>query len=71
MQPAELIDDAAIDLLAAKLRTPLQIEQHLSLAFEFTLPKILPRPPLRPSSEVDAKLKKSASPEIALKNEEF
>jgi hypothetical protein len=34
MQPAELIDDAAIDLLAAKLRTPLQIEQHLSLAFE-------------------------------------
>ena len=24
----------AIDLLAAKLRTPLQIEQHLSLAFE-------------------------------------
>jgi hypothetical protein len=31
---AELIDDAAIDLLATKLRTPLQIEQHLSLAFE-------------------------------------
>lgn len=31
---AELIDDAAIDLLAAKLRTPLQIEQHLPLAFE-------------------------------------
>jgi hypothetical protein len=31
---AELIDEAAIDLLAAKLRTPLQIEQHLSLAFE-------------------------------------
>src|SRR5208337_5124330 len=31
---AELIDDAAINLLAAKLRTPLQIEQHLSLAFE-------------------------------------
>jgi len=33
-KPAELIDDAAIDLLAAKLRTPLHIEQHLSLAFE-------------------------------------
>jgi hypothetical protein len=28
------IRDAAIDLLAAKLRTPLQIEQHLALAFE-------------------------------------
>jgi type II secretory pathway predicted ATPase ExeA len=33
-KPAELIDDAVIDLLAAKLRTPLQIEKHLSLAFE-------------------------------------
>jgi hypothetical protein len=33
-QPAELIDEAEIDLLAAKLRTPLQIEQHLALAFE-------------------------------------
>jgi hypothetical protein len=33
-KPAELIDEAAIDLLAAKLRTPLQIEQHLTLAFE-------------------------------------
>ncbi len=30
MKSAELIDDAAIELLAAKLRTPLQIEQHLS-----------------------------------------
>ena len=30
----EMIDDAAIELLAARLRTPLQIEQHLVLAFE-------------------------------------
>lgn len=30
----ELLDSEAIDLLAARLRTPLQIEQHLSLAFE-------------------------------------
>jgi type II secretory pathway predicted ATPase ExeA len=33
-QLAEIIDDAAIELLAARLRTPLQIEQHLVLAFE-------------------------------------
>lgn len=31
---SELIVPEAIDLLAQKLRTPLQIEQHLSLAFE-------------------------------------
>jgi hypothetical protein len=31
---SELLEDEAIDLLAARLRTPLQIEQHLSLAFE-------------------------------------
>ena len=31
---AEMIEDAAIDLLAARLRTPLQIERHLTLAFE-------------------------------------
>jgi type II secretory pathway predicted ATPase ExeA len=31
---ASMIDDAAIALLAARLRTPLQIEQHLTLAFE-------------------------------------
>ena len=30
----ELIVTEAIDLLAQKLRTPLQIQQHLSLAFE-------------------------------------
>lgn len=30
----EVIEDAAIELLAARLRTPLQIEQHLVLAFE-------------------------------------
>jgi type II secretory pathway predicted ATPase ExeA len=29
-----IIDDAAIALLAERLRTPLQIEQHLTLAFE-------------------------------------
>ena len=31
---ASMIDDAAIALLTAQLRTPLQIEQHLTLAFE-------------------------------------
>jgi type II secretory pathway predicted ATPase ExeA len=31
---AELIDADAIDLLAERLRTPLQIEMHLTLAFE-------------------------------------
>ena len=31
---AEMIDDAAVELLATRLRTPLQIEQHLVLAFE-------------------------------------
>jgi type II secretory pathway predicted ATPase ExeA len=31
---ASIIDDAAIALLAERLRTPLQIEQHLILAFE-------------------------------------
>jgi hypothetical protein len=33
-----MIDDAAIALLAVRLRTPLQIEQHLTLAFETRLP---------------------------------
>ena len=33
-KPGELIDDDAIELLATRLRTPLQIEQHLVLAFE-------------------------------------
>ena len=31
---SEMIDDAAVGLLATRLRTPLQIEQHLVLAFE-------------------------------------
>lgn len=31
---AQVIDDAAVALLADRLRTPLQIEQHLMLAFE-------------------------------------
>jgi hypothetical protein len=31
---SELIVPEGIDLLASRLRTPLQIEQHLSLAFE-------------------------------------
>jgi type II secretory pathway predicted ATPase ExeA len=30
----EMIDEATIELLAARLRTPLQIERHLTLAFE-------------------------------------
>jgi hypothetical protein len=34
---ASMIDDAAIALLAARLRTPLQIEQHLTPAFEHGL----------------------------------
>jgi hypothetical protein len=29
-----MIDETAIDLLAARLRTPLQIERHLTMAFE-------------------------------------
>jgi hypothetical protein len=29
-----ILDPAAVDLLAARLRTPLQIEQHLTLALE-------------------------------------
>lgn len=33
---AELIEDAAIELLAVRLRTPLQIQQHLTLAMEAT-----------------------------------
>lgn len=33
-QDDELVVPEAIDLLAQKLRTPLQIEQHLSLAFD-------------------------------------
>lgn len=36
----ELLDEDAIDLIAERLRTPLQIEMHLTLAFEqaFRLP---------------------------------
>jgi hypothetical protein len=33
---ASLIEEDAIDLLAARLKTPLQIEQYLTLAFEET-----------------------------------
>jgi type II secretory pathway predicted ATPase ExeA len=33
---SSLIEDEAIDLLAARLKTPLQIEQYLTLAFEET-----------------------------------
>ena len=32
--PVELVADDAVELLASKLRTPLQIERHLTLAFE-------------------------------------
>nr|WP_216665011.1 hypothetical protein [Dickeya dadantii] len=31
---SELLEEAAIDLIAERLRTPLQIEMHLTLAFE-------------------------------------
>jgi type II secretory pathway predicted ATPase ExeA len=31
---ADMIEEAAVELLAARLRTPLQIERHLTLAFE-------------------------------------
>ena len=34
VQPEEVLERAALELLAARLRTPLQIEQHLTLAFE-------------------------------------
>ena len=34
VKPADLMDDDAIDLLAERLRTALQIEMHLTLAFE-------------------------------------
>jgi len=34
LHPGDLVADAAIELLTAKLRTPLQIERHLTLAFE-------------------------------------
>jgi hypothetical protein len=30
----DILDPAAVDLLASRLRTPLQIEQHLTLALE-------------------------------------
>lgn len=30
----DILDPAAVDLLAARLRTPLQIEQHMMLALE-------------------------------------
>jgi type II secretory pathway predicted ATPase ExeA len=30
----DMVEDGAIDLLASRLKTPLQIEQHLTLAFE-------------------------------------
>jgi len=30
----DILDPAAVDVLAARLRTPLQIEQHLTLALE-------------------------------------
>src|SRR3954469_18681069 len=33
-RPGDLVADAAVELLAAKLRTPLQIERHLTLGFE-------------------------------------
>ena len=35
-EPATIIEPAAVDLLAARLRTPLQIEQYLTRVFEKT-----------------------------------
>jgi hypothetical protein len=37
-KPAAILAEDAIDLLATKLRTPLQIQQHLTLAQECGLP---------------------------------
>lgn len=34
LRPGDLVAEPAVDLMAAKLRTPLQIERHLTLAFE-------------------------------------
>jgi type II secretory pathway predicted ATPase ExeA len=34
VEPSQLMDADAIDILAERLRTPLQIEMHLTLAFE-------------------------------------
>jgi hypothetical protein len=36
IEPATIIEPAAVDLLAARLRTPLQIEQYLTRVFERT-----------------------------------
>jgi type II secretory pathway predicted ATPase ExeA len=33
-QLRDVVEPEAVDLLATRLRTPLQIEQHLRLAFE-------------------------------------
>ena len=33
-RPGDLVAEPAIELLATKLRTPLQVERHLTLAFE-------------------------------------
>jgi hypothetical protein len=44
-----MIDDAATPLLAERLRAPLQIEQHLTLAFErgFRRGEKMPTPKVR------------------------
>ena len=34
LRPGDLVADDAVELMVAKLRTPLQIERHLTLAFE-------------------------------------
>ncbi len=46
----DLIEDAALGLLASRLRTPLQIEQHLTLAFEEAF-RVGERPVTRPVVE--------------------
>jgi type II secretory pathway predicted ATPase ExeA len=46
----DVVEDGAIDLLASRLKTPLQIEQHLTLAFEEAF-RVGERPVTRPVVE--------------------
>lgn len=47
---SDMIEDAAVELLANRLKTPLQIEQHLTLAFEEAF-RVGERPVTRPVVE--------------------
>jgi hypothetical protein len=57
-----MIDDAATPLLAERLRAPLQIEQHLTLAFErgFRRGEKLPTPKVRNMGPVFVPLRSGA-----------